>query len=255
MTHEIINGDCLVELPKLAARGVVVDAVVTSPPYNTLPQSGEATGMHRGNKWVQKAGGGYEGHADNLDEREYQVWLGRVVGLCLELSRGLVWVNHKIRYRDGVGVHPLRFLPYPIYSEVIWDRGGSMALNCKRFAPSHEVIYGFGRPQFWDDEANTLMSVWRINPQLSDLHPCPFPVEIPRRLIRASVPKGGTVLDPFAGSCTTGEAAIIEGRNFIGIEQSADYCAIGEARIQRAKGIPADIPRLNRRQIDTPLFA
>ena len=47
-------------------------------------------------------------------------------------------------------------------------------------------------------------------------HPCQFPVAIPRRLIRALTNKNGLVLDPFMGSGTTGVAALIEGRRFVG---------------------------------------
>ena len=46
-----------------------------------------------------------------------------------------------------------------------------------------------------------------------------------------AVKSGGIVLDPFAGSGTTGIAAILEGRQFIGFELSQEYCDIANARI------------------------
>jgi site-specific DNA-methyltransferase (adenine-specific) len=55
-----------------------------------------------------------------------------------------------------------------------------------------------------------------------------------RWLVRLVTPVGGTVLDPFMGSGTTGIAAKAEDRNFIGIEMQADYLAIAEARIGAA---------------------
>jgi site-specific DNA-methyltransferase (adenine-specific) len=48
-------------------------------------------------------------------------------------------------------------------------------------------------------------------------------------------PTGGVVLDPFMGSGTTGMAAVMEGRDFIGIEIDPDYFAIAERRIQEAQ--------------------
>jgi site-specific DNA-methyltransferase (adenine-specific) len=45
-------------------------------------------------------------------------------------------------------------------------------------------------------------------------------------------PPGGLVLDPFAGSGTTGAAAIIEGARFLGIERDTDYTKIARARIR-----------------------
>jgi site-specific DNA-methyltransferase (adenine-specific) len=52
-----------------------------------------------------------------------------------------------------------------------------------------------------------------------------------RYLCRLVTPPGGTVLDPFAGSGSTGKGAVLEGFNFVGIEQDAEYCQIAKARI------------------------
>lgn len=62
-------------------------------------------------------------------------------------------------------------------------------------------------------------------------HPCLKPVELMRWLVRLVTPEGGLVLDPFMGSGTTGIAAVLEGRQFVGIEREADYCEIAKARI------------------------
>ena len=55
-----------------------------------------------------------------------------------------------------------------------------------------------------------------------------------RYLCRLITPLGGTILDPFTGSGSTGKAAILEGFNFIGIELDADYIRIAQARIDYA---------------------
>ena len=54
-------------------------------------------------------------------------------------------------------------------------------------------------------------------------HPTVKPTELMRYLVRLITPSNGTVLDPFTGSGSTGKAATLEGFNFIGIEQSAEY--------------------------------
>jgi DNA modification methylase len=66
-------------------------------------------------------------------------------------------------------------------------------------------------------------------------HPTVKPTELMRYLCRLITPPNGTVLDPFTGSGSTGKAAVLEGFNFIGVEQSEEYIAIAEARIQSAK--------------------
>ncbi len=62
-------------------------------------------------------------------------------------------------------------------------------------------------------------------------HPTVKPVELMRWLVKFVTPIGGTVLDPFTGSGTTGMACRYELREFIGIEKEADYLAIAERRI------------------------
>ena len=62
-------------------------------------------------------------------------------------------------------------------------------------------------------------------------HPAKFPLELAEFFVRGFCPEGGTVLDPFMGSGTTGIACWLTNRNFIGIEQSEEYMRIAEARI------------------------
>jgi DNA modification methylase len=64
-----------------------------------------------------------------------------------------------------------------------------------------------------------------------NFHPTVKPVELMRWLVKLVTPPGGTVLDPFTGSGTTGMACRYEQREFIGIEREAEYAAIAERRI------------------------
>jgi hypothetical protein len=69
------------------------------------------------------------------------------------------------------------------------------------------------------------------NRPVKNYHPTVKPIALMRWLIRLITPEGGTVLDPFMGSGTTGCAAALEGRGFIGIDIDAEYVAIAERRI------------------------
>lgn len=248
-------GDCLDVLDGLrdgCQNGDVTrifDCVVTSPPYNQIdPAKMTHSGMFKATRhgWLSKIQEG--GYPDARDEVEYQEFIRMVVGKCLAMTNGLVWVNHKTRFRDGAGIHPLSFLPFPFWSEVIWSRGGSMTLNARKFAPSHELIIGFGRPVYWDDSRNTEMTVWHIGAERQTHgHTVAFPVEIPRRLLRASCVPGGIVLDPFMGSGTTGVACIETGHRFIGIEIEPRYFDIACERIENAQRQMSLLPEPERR--------
>ncbi|MHB8585256.1 MAG: DNA-methyltransferase [Thermoplasmatota archaeon] len=63
-------------------------------------------------------------------------------------------------------------------------------------------------------------------------HPTVKPIRLMAYLVRLVTPPGGIVLDPFLGSGSTGIAAILEGRPFIGIEKEDEYAAIAEARME-----------------------
>lgn len=70
-------------------------------------------------------------------------------------------------------------------------------------------------------------------------HPTVKPVALMRWLVRLVTPPGGTVLDPFCGSGTTGIAALREDLSFVGVEREPTYVAIARQRIRE------DAPLLN----------
>jgi DNA modification methylase len=65
-----------------------------------------------------------------------------------------------------------------------------------------------------------------------NVHPTVKPIELMRWLVRLVTPPGGTVLDPFTGSGTTGCAAVLEGFRFVGCEREPEYAEIARARIR-----------------------
>ena len=73
------------------------------------------------------------------------------------------------------------------------------------------------------------------NANRSKLHPTQKPVELLQYLIKTYTLKGETVLDFTFGSCSTGVACMLEGRNFIGIENNKEYFKVGKNRIKNWK--------------------
>jgi site-specific DNA-methyltransferase (adenine-specific) len=77
-------------------------------------------------------------------------------------------------------------------------------------------------------------------------HPTVKPLELMRWLVRLLCPPDGTVLDPTAGSGTTGAAAVLEGRRFIGIELEPAYIEIAAVRIAHHSPSGTRKPRVRR---------
>jgi DNA modification methylase len=69
-------------------------------------------------------------------------------------------------------------------------------------------------------------------PKRKNIHPTVKPIDLMRYLCRLITPPGGTILEPFMGSGSTGIGAIKEGFNFIGIEREKEYFDIAKARIE-----------------------
>jgi len=70
-------------------------------------------------------------------------------------------------------------------------------------------------------------------------HPTQKPEKLPAKLILASCPAGGIVLDPFLGSGSSAVTAKKLGRHFVGVEQNPLYCVWCEKRLELANEAPA----------------
>ena len=76
---------------------------------------------------------------------------------------------------------------------------------------------------------------WTPPPASKNHHPTVKPLDLMRWLVRLTCAPGGTILDPFSGSGTTLAAALLEGRNAVGVELTEEYLPIIEARIEWAE--------------------
>ena len=75
----------------------------------------------------------------------------------------------------------------------------------------------------------------QLGSKLAHENEAPYPIKIPLTLIKSFCPPGGTVYDPFSGSGTTAEAAIVTGRNFVGTDIRKSQVKLTEERIKLAR--------------------
>jgi len=99
----------------------------------------------------------------------------------------------------------------------------------------------------FEDDAYAWATDGRGNPRAApvskrNIHPTVKPIELMRWLVRLVAPKGAVVLDPFAGSGSTGCAAALEGVRFVGIERDEAFAAIARARVTFWAGFPVGTP-------------
>lgn len=122
-------------------------------------------------------------------------------------------------------------------NEIIWAKPNGMPAKVKdRFHNKHEHIFLFTRSEsYWFDlPEQSYGDVWNIaTVPFSGAHFAVFPPELVTKCVQAGCKPGGTVLDPFSGSGTTGMVAQRNGRKYVGIDISADYLKLSlETRLQ-----------------------
>jgi site-specific DNA-methyltransferase (cytosine-N4-specific) len=99
---------------------------------------------------------------------------------------------------------------------------------------AHGNHQGMNERERWTGAGRNVRNVWEIATQpYPEAHFATYPEELVRRCLLAGCPEGGTVLDPFFGSGTTGLVARKHGRRTIGIELSSSYCELAARRLQQ----------------------
>jgi modification methylase len=238
--NKVNHGDCLKVMTKMPSESI--DLFVTSPPYNLRNSSGG--GMRNGNGGLWEKASLIQGYADgNTDDMPYDEYVKWQRSCLTEMMRllkntGAIFYNHKWRVQNGLlqDRHDI-VNGFPVRQIIIWQRAGGINFNIKYFLPTYEVIYLICKPDFKlaskDPErpkaACGIGDIWRINQDVNNDHPAPFPVEIPETCIKSV--DASVVCDPFFGSGSTGIAAIKQNINWIGIEVSEKYCRMAEDRI------------------------
>ena len=86
-----------------------------------------------------------------------------------------------------------------------------------------------------DEGQDAMQNAYKTRSKVTkNIHPTVKPTALMEYLVKLVTPPGGTVLDPFTGSGSTGKAALLNGFKFIGIELTADYLPIIEGRLKHA---------------------
>lgn len=229
----IIQGDCLEVMRKIPDKSI--DVIITSPPYNLLNSTGNGLKKNtKTGKWANAAiKEGYKDYDDNMPYDKYIAWQRECVGEMCRIIRddGVVFYNNKNRVQGGLLQDRGEIVRgYPLRQIITWKRSGAINFNAGYFLPTTEQIYMLCNKQFkLVRGANKYTDVWEITQEMKNPHPAPFPEALIDRIISST--SGQIILDPFAGSGTTGVSAKKFDRNFILIEKSIDYCNMAKARL------------------------
>ncbi len=293
MSVRLIIGDCRLALVQLVLASVQVDAIITDPPYH-LTSIYKRFAKDGGASRKASPAGPYRRHAKGFMG---QTWDGgdvasdkKVWSACLQLLKPgghLIAFGGRTTYhrmacaiedagfemRDMLIWRYLNGFPKSHDAGDGWGTGlkpeteplvlarvpilGTVANNRKLFGTGPINIDGVRVSDRWPSNVINHPKADKKSRHGSD-HPTVKPVGLMRYLCKLIVPAGGTVLDPFAGTGTTAEAAVDLDLNCILIEREARYVEDVRRRLKRTAGLILDlnVERMNDRpQTDLPKIA
>lgn len=257
---KIINGDCLEALSTTADNSV--DMVFTDPPYGHNNNDGDLIA-----NWEKALGRGEPGAPrpianDGAEANEL------IQAVLPELYRVLKPGSCCCVCCCGGGGPDPQFARWSLWMDkvfqfkqmIIWDKGPmGMGWHYRR---SYEVVLvgqKRGAACAWFDNSSKVENIIRpgqhgirkIIPG-ADEHPTPKPPELAAHFIRLHTQPGATVLDPFMGGGSTGVAACLNGRNFVGVELEPEFFVMSERCI--AKALKPNTYQDTSGDEDAPLF-
>lgn len=209
--HRVITGDCLQVLPTLTER---VDAVVSDPPYGV---SLRTNFRERGCSNLCESNDYPPVHGDDKP------------------FDPAPWLSFPTVILFGANYYADRL---PASGQwLVWDKRDGICVNDQADAELAWVWGGNGTvPRLFSHAWMGMVKASERDERR--VHPTQKPVELMRwAMDRIGIPEGATVLDPYAGSGSTGVACKLTGRNFIGIEIDPTYADIARRRIADAASL------------------
>lgn len=232
MKIDLRCGDCLEIMKSIPDESI--DLIITSPPYNLSHKKRNCGGC------LIK----YNTYSDDLSYDDYINWQVNVLNECFRVLKntGVLYYNHKERHIKGYYFNPLHIVEkskFNVLQTIIWNRSSGMTFNIGRFVNSYETItvaYKSNNYMRINKDYEKLFDVWDILPERHPYQVASFPVEVPRRIIKAyDNQEHLLVLDPFMGGGTTGVACKELNRDFIGIEIDEKYFHTAKERINKER--------------------
>lgn len=234
MPYTLYRGDALTALAGIPDNSV--DAVITDPPYNSGGRtSSERTGRSARAKYTSADAEhdlvNFPG--ENRDQRSYGFWLTL---LLTESYRATVESGSALVFTDWrqlpTTTDALQAAGWTWRGIASWHKPVSRPQKGRLKQSCEYIVWGTKGPVDANRNPVYLPGLYTASqPRKDRVHITQKPVEVMQELVKIC-PPGGTVLDPFTGSGTTGVAALREGRQFIGVELSEHYADIAECRLR-----------------------
>ena len=261
----LLQGDCI---KLLQSFDFAFDMIFADPPYflsngGISCQAGKVVSVDKG-AWDK---GRTSAEIDDFNRNWLEVCRNKLK------PNGTIWISGTHHNIFSVA-RQITELGYKLLNVITWQKNNPPPnISCRYFTYSTEFIIWARKEEKTPHRFNyELMKLLNLNKQMTDVwrmptiarwekscgkHPTQKPLSLVARCILASTHRGDWILDPFAGSATTGIAAHLTQRRFLGIEQELAFLEIAKHRRQELNGavrameftnkIP-DLSTINRQQ-------
>ena len=234
----ILHGDCL-DLLRDVAPGSI-DLVLADPPYSSGGFTRGDRMLATGTKYLTRGAGRVRNAdfaGDNRDQRAWSHWMALWLGLALRVARPGAMCCLFTDWRQLPSTTDAMQAGGWVWRGVsAWSKPTSRPQLGRPFQACEFIAWGTAgaRPIEGSAGPGTFIG----NAPREKEHQTEKPVALLREWVRLA-PEGGLALDPFAGSGSTGEAAILEGRRFLGMELTEHYHGVASRRLAGIDAIGA----------------
>lgn len=222
---QIFNGDCLNVIDELIGNGVVVDAIITDPPYNIARDNNFKT--------MGRSGIDFGEWDKGFDQF---TWITKSYDLlkkggCLFVFNDWKNIGEIAKHAESIG--------YEIKDMIRWEKTNPMPRNRdRRYITDFEVAVWLVKPKGkWtfnrlSDTYDRCKYTYPLTPKSEKVgHTTQKPVALMEEIIKRHTNENDLILDLFMGSGTTGLSAINLNRMFIGVELDENYFLKSKERL------------------------
>ena len=221
------------------------DLIFADPPY--FLSNGGIT-CHAGKMVTVDKGAWDQSRGADLNHEFNSAWLSR----CQRVLKpnGTIWVSGTHHVIHSVGF-AMQQLGMKILNDITWEKPNPPPnLSCRYFTHSGETLIWAAKNKSARHTFNyelmksfnsgkQMKSIWRMTSPKNDektfgKHPTQKPVALLERVLLSASKERDTVFDPFAGSSTTGVAAIRTNRQFVGCELEDEFIGLSQRRLASA---------------------
>ncbi len=241
----LFQGNCLEIMDLIAEKHPqgCFDMIFADPPYFL---SNGGISCHAGKMVKVDKGDWDKSQGPEINHEFNYEWLKRAQKLLK--PNGTIWVSGTMHVIFSIG-YAMQQLGMKILNDITWEKPNPPPnLSCRYFTHSTETVLWAAKSEKSKHVFNydamrahnggkQMKSVWRFTApgsaeKTNGKHPTQKPLALLERCIEASTDKGAFIFDPFAGSSTTGVAALQMGRKFCGVELEDEYVELSRKRIQ-----------------------